>query len=77
MSSAAVDIERLIKSLLGREMVEGFEPVHSLPESRLDRRPIKPSKPKKPRVDHRDGQRSGASAEGNKPRGRNNRTRAA
>ncbi len=72
-----VDIERLIKSLLGREMVEGFEPVHSLPESRLDRRPIKPSKPKKPRVDHRDGQRSGASAEGNKPRGRNNRTRAA
>ncbi|OQK17226.1 RNA helicase [Methyloprofundus sedimenti] len=72
-----VDIERLIKSLLGREMVEGFEPVHSLPESRLDSRPIKPSRPKKPRVGHRDGQRSGASAEGNNPRGRNNRTRTA
>lgn len=70
------DIERLIKSLLKREIVDGFEPVHSLPESRLDRRPIKPKKPKKPKVGHRDGQRSGASKQGNNPRGRNNRSRA-
>jgi len=70
------DIERLIKSLLTREILDGFEPVHSLPESRLDRRPIKPKKPKKPNSGHRDGQRSGASSEGNNPRGRNNRTRS-
>jgi len=69
------DIERLIKQLLTREIIDGFEPVHSLPESRLDRRPIKPKKPKKPRVGHRDGQRSGASHQGNTPRGRNNRSR--
>ena len=70
------DIERLIKSVLTREILDGFEPTHTLPESRLDRRPIKPKKPKKPKVGHRDGQRSGASAQGNKPRGRNNRTRS-
>lgn len=67
------DIERLIKTVLTREIVDDFEPVHTLPESRLDRRPIKP---KKPRVGHRDGQRSGASKQGNNPRGRNNRTRS-
>ncbi|MTI13335.1 DEAD/DEAH box helicase [Sansalvadorimonas verongulae] len=53
------DIERLIKRLLERREVDGFEPVHSLPESRLDLRPIKPRKPKKPKVGHQDGQRSG------------------
>ena len=52
-------IERLIKKVLPRELMDGFEPVHDLPESRLDRRPIKPKKPKKPHVGHRDGQRSG------------------
>ncbi|NOR81489.1 MAG: DEAD/DEAH box helicase [Methyloprofundus sp.] len=70
------DIERLIKSVLIREIVDGFDPIHSLPESRLDRRPIKPNKPKKPKIGHRDGQRSGASKQGNNPRGRNNRTRS-
>jgi len=69
------DIERLIQQLLTREMVDGFEPVHSLPESSLNTRPHRPKKPKKPRVDHRDGQRSGASTQGNNPRGRNNRSR--
>ncbi|MFT6387335.1 MAG: ATP-dependent RNA helicase RhlE [Cellvibrionaceae bacterium] len=53
-------IERLIKQLLTREIIEEFDPIHVLPESRLDHRPIRPSKPKKPKVDHRDGQRSGA-----------------
>lgn len=61
------DIERLIKKLLTRKLVDGFEPVHDLPESRLDSRPIKPRKPKKPRVGHRDGQRSGENARGHKP----------
>ena len=52
-------IQRLIKTLLPRELMDGFEPVHDLPESRLNRRPIKPNKPKAPHVGHRDGQRSG------------------
>jgi len=57
-------IEHLIKQLLTRKLIDGFEPVHDLPESRLDTRPIKPKKPKKPKVGHRDGQRSGENAQG-------------
>ncbi len=51
------DIERLIKTLLTRQLIDGFEPVHSLPESKLDLRPHRPKKPKKAKVAHRDGQR--------------------
>ena len=58
------DIERFTKQIIPRKGIEGFEPVHALPESRLDSRPIKPKKPKKPRVQHRDGQRSGDNARG-------------
>lgn len=61
------DIERLIKTLLTRKLVDGFEPVHDLPESRLNTKPFKPNKPKKPKVGHRDGQRSGETARGHKP----------
>jgi ATP-dependent RNA helicase RhlE len=43
------DIERLIQKLLRREIVEGFEPINKVPETRLDTRPIKPKKPKKPK----------------------------
>lgn len=57
-------IERLIKQLLTRKIIDGFEPVHDVPESRLDKRPIKPKKPKKPKTGHRDGQRSGENAQG-------------
>jgi len=39
------DIERLINNALIREEIEGFEPAHQLPESRL---PTKPSQRKKP-----------------------------
>jgi len=60
------DIERLIKQLLPRKLIDGFEPVHDLPESRLDTRPFKPKKPKKPKTGHRDGQRSGENAQGHK-----------
>ncbi len=60
------DIERLTKKLLDRKLVDGFEPVHDLPESSLDRRPVKPSKPKRPKPGHRDGQRSGENARGHK-----------
>jgi ATP-dependent RNA helicase RhlE len=58
------DIERLIKQVIQRKVVEGFEPVNALPESRLDTRPIKPSRPKSARSGHRDGQRSGDNARG-------------
>lgn len=67
-------IERLIKQLLTRKLIDGFEPVHDLPESRLDTRPFKPKKPKKfkkPKEGHKDGQRSGDNARGHKPTGKN------
>ena len=60
-------IERLINELLPRKIIDGFEPVHTLPESHLTHRPVRAKKPKKPKVGHRDGQRSGESARGHKP----------
>lgn len=66
------DIENLIKQLLEREEVEGFEPVHSLPESRAVFT-SKPKKPKKPRPEHKDGQRSSDNARGHKPANKNKR----
>lgn len=51
-------IERLTRQIIARKIIEGFEPVHALPESRLDTRPIKPKKPKKPKAEHKDGQRA-------------------
>ncbi|WP_045860736.1 DEAD/DEAH box helicase [Teredinibacter purpureus] len=67
-------IERLIKKLIPRELVDGFEPVHDLPESRLDTRPFKPKKPKKPTSGHRDGQRSGDVARGRRTGGGDGRS---
>ncbi len=69
------DIERLIKRLLQREIVDDFEPVHNLPESKLDTRPFKAKRPKKPKRGHQDGQRSGENARGHKPEGKNRRHR--
>jgi ATP-dependent RNA helicase RhlE len=43
-----MDIERLIQKLLPRELVDGYEPTHDVPESTL--RP--PSRPKKPKKAH-------------------------
>lgn len=65
------DIERLIQQVLTRKLIEGFEPVHDVPESRLNHRPARPKKPKKPKVGHSDGQRSGQNARGHKPSGKN------
>lgn len=42
-------IEKLIKQVLNRKILPGFEPTEKVPESTLDTRPIKPKKPKKPR----------------------------
>lgn len=58
------DIERLIKQLLTRKLIDGFEPIHDVPESRLDTRPIRPKKPHKKKIEHRDGQRSGSNSRG-------------
>lgn len=68
-----VDIEILIKQLIPRKIIAGFEPTNKVPESRLDQRPIKAPKPKKPKLDHRDGQRRGGPRTGatNKPSGDN------
>jgi ATP-dependent RNA helicase RhlE len=46
------DIERLIKKLIPRETLVGFDPNHVVPETRLDTRPIKAKKPKKPKKNH-------------------------
>ena len=43
------DIEHLIKQIIPRQMIQGFNPEKTLPESRLDRRPKKIKKPKKPK----------------------------
>ncbi|MCP4133700.1 MAG: DEAD/DEAH box helicase [bacterium] len=43
------DIERLIKQVLTRELIDGFKPVNDVPESRLDKRSKKPNKPKRPK----------------------------
>jgi len=41
------DIERLIKKKIDRTIIDGFEPIHDVPNLPLDKRPIKPKKPKK------------------------------
>lgn len=69
------DVEHVIQTHLPREIVAGFEPVHALPESR-NLRALKAKKPKKFKsesVEHKDGQRSGDNARGNKPTGKNRR----
>lgn len=58
------DIERLIKRLLEREIVDDFDPVHALAESRLNTKPFKAKKSKQAKQGHRDGQRSGENSSG-------------
>ena len=50
------DIERVIKSVLERRLIDGFEPVHDLPESSRDFRPIRAKKPKQPKNHHQQGE---------------------
>ena len=74
------DIERLIKMLIPRKEIPGFEALHRVPETELDTRPIKASKPKrhkKPSGEHKDGQRSGENARGHKPKSANGRNKPA
>lgn len=60
------DIEKLIKKVIPRKTVAGFEPGEPLPPSVLDTRAPKPKKPKKAKPGHRDGQRSGPATGSNK-----------
>jgi len=73
------DIERLIQKTIPRQIIDGFEPVHDVPQSPSDLRPFKAKKPKKrkPKVEHRDGQRSGDNARGHKPRSQKSRSQQA
>ena len=66
-------IERLIQQIIPRKLIEGFEPVHALPASDLDKRPPRPKKPKQAKSGHRDGQRSSENSRGHKPAGKNKR----
>jgi len=42
-------VEQLIGQVLPRKLIDGFEPVHDVPQSRTSQRPLKPKKPKKPK----------------------------
>jgi len=71
------DIERLIKEILPREILAGFEPTHPLQESRLSN--SAPARSHRPRVEHRDGQRPSAkpaARRGGRPSGNGNRGRS-
>lgn len=61
-------IEKLLNKLLTRREIDGFEPMHVVPASSLDKRRSGPRKPKKPKPQHRDGQRSGDTHRGHQPR---------
>ena len=68
------DIERLIKQVLNRELIDGFEPTQNVPLTCLSSRPPRPS-PKK-RVATQAGRR-GSTAAPTKNGQRNNRRRSA
>ncbi len=52
------DIQNLIKHLIKREFVDGFEPDHNLPESVLNIRRSRPKKPKKNKSSPKKGPRT-------------------
>ncbi|MBU2869302.1 DEAD/DEAH box helicase [Colwellia sp. E2M01] len=79
------DIEHVIQQHIERKVLDNFVPVNTLGNSR----PIRPLKPKKSKlfkksgksndgrgkVEHKDGQRSGSNANGNKPKTPNDQAR--
>jgi ATP-dependent RNA helicase RhlE len=78
------DVQHVIQQHIPREIVEGFTPVHELPESRK-LRALKPKRSKKPqshsqKFGHKDGQRSGDNAKGHqagrKPNNKHNAEKA-
>jgi ATP-dependent RNA helicase RhlE len=64
------DIERLIKKLIPRETLEGFDPNHVLPDTSLDTRANQAKRSKKPKKDlphHNGDQGKKPAAKSNKP----------
>jgi len=71
-------IEKLIGSQLERKVIDGFEPIHTLPDGRQSHKPARKrtrsqnqAKNTPKSKGHRDGQRSGDNARGHKPQGKN------
>jgi len=71
------DIQHVMQKFIPREIYDGFAPFNELPESRK-LRALKPKSAKKPKTsfEHKDGQRSGSNARGNKPNSKNQRHKA-
>lgn len=65
--SQLAEIEYLIKQVIPREYVAGYEPANDLPASRIDCRPPKAKKPKAAQSGSRDGSQSSDHNKGNKP----------
>ncbi|MFT5698473.1 MAG: ATP-dependent RNA helicase RhlE [Desulforhopalus sp.] len=68
------EIEYLVKQMIPREYMEGFEPVNDVPASRLDR-PKRAKKPKKPKVFTQEGQRGDDQKKELKPQGAGRKSR--
>ena len=66
------DIQNLIKQLIKRELIDGFEPDHSLPESTLNTKPPRANKPKRanPNPANRNQSQPPKNKSGFKPRNR-------
>jgi len=66
------DVQHVMQKFIPREIFDGFAPFNELPESRK-LRPLKAKRAKKPKqnTEHKDGQRSGDNARGNKPKSKN------
>ena len=71
------DIERLIGCVLSRKLVDGFEPEHSVPESRLGRRPPQAQKPKASHGKSSEGQASSKNRTRNNTAGNSGRSQTA
>jgi ATP-dependent RNA helicase RhlE len=74
-SRQLADIERLLKKLLPRTLVDGFEPDHDVPESRLDRRTPQPRKQRPRQVDNKPESGAGKSGETRKHKPGNSKTK--
>ncbi len=57
-SKLLTDIERLIKQVIPRKVIDGIEPIHKVTESRLDNRPYTSNRPKKPKGKQLKGKRA-------------------
>jgi len=70
------DIERLIKKKIKRTLIDGFEPLHDVPDAPLNSKPIKPKKPKKSNQKNNSKPQSTEKKPRRNPRNHKNRTKA-